>query len=100
MAISILDFRFWIFDYAAIQNPKSKIQNAYGFCSGRRGQASLEMTVALIGAVLLLLGSFKVWLWVNERLVRRQQDYEASRMTANNNAAMDGADRLRLKIFE
>lgn len=45
----------------------------------KRGQASLEMTVALIGALLLLLGSFKVFLWVNERIVSRQQSYEATR---------------------
>ena len=65
-----------------------------------RGQASLEMTVALIGAMLLMLGSFKVWLWVNQRLVQRQQDYEASRVTANNGNSMTNADSIRLNIFK
>jgi hypothetical protein len=48
---------------------------------GRRAQASLEMTVALLGALLLMLGSFKIFLWVTERLVSRQQSYEATRPT-------------------
>lgn len=45
----------------------------------RRGQASLEMTAALIGALLLLFGSFKIFLWVNERVIQRHQRYEATR---------------------
>ncbi len=39
------------------------------------------MTVALMGALLLLLGSLKVFLWVNERLVQRQRSYEATRVS-------------------
>lgn len=46
-----------------------------------RGQASLEMTVALVGALLLLFGAFRVCLWVAERLVRRQTSYEATRLS-------------------
>ncbi|MBI2495482.1 MAG: hypothetical protein HYY59_02090 [Candidatus Omnitrophica bacterium] len=34
------------------------------------------MTVALMGALLLLFGSVKVFLWINERLVARQVAYE------------------------
>lgn len=41
-----------------------------------RGQASLEMTLAMTGALLLLFGSFKVFLWTNERLIMRQTAYE------------------------
>lgn len=47
----------------------------------RSGQASLEMTVALVGAILLLFGSLKVFLWLNERLVTRHQNYEATRVS-------------------
>ena len=46
-----------------------------------RGQASLEMTVALIGMLLLLLGSLKVFVWMNERLVARQRSYENTRVS-------------------
>lgn len=48
----------------------------------RRGQASLEMTVALMGTLLLLFGSVKVFLWMVERLVVRQQSYETTRVAA------------------
>ena len=47
-----------------------------------KGQASLEMTLALVGALLLLFGSLKVFLWLNSRFVARQQAYEASRVAA------------------
>ena len=43
------------------------------------GQASLEMTVALIGALILLFGSLKVFLWINQRIIQRQVSYEATR---------------------
>ena len=72
----------------------------------RGGQASLEMTVALIGSLLLLFGSLKVFLWVNERLVRRQLDYENSRAAAardpgnNPGAWNDQASAVRLNIFQ
>ena len=48
----------------------------------RTGQASLEMTVALIGVMLLVLGSVKVCMWLTTRLVKRQQAYEATRVDA------------------
>ena len=46
----------------------------------RLAQASLEMTAALVGALLLLFGAFKVFLWVNERIVARHQQYETTRV--------------------
>jgi len=51
-----------------------------------QGQASLEMTVALIGALLLLFGSLKVFLWIAERLIERQASYEATRQPAGSSA--------------
>lgn len=53
----------------------------------QRGQASLEMTLALIGALLLLFGSVKVFVWLNSRFVERQQAYEASRVAAGSTQA-------------
>lgn len=47
-----------------------------------RAQASMEMTVAMICAMLLMLGCFKMWMWMNQRLIARQQAYDASRVAA------------------
>ena len=47
-----------------------------------RAQASLEMALALMGALLLLFGSLKVWVWASRRMVQRQQAYEQSRVDA------------------
>ena len=49
-----------------------------------KGQASLEMTVALLGVMLLLIGSLKLFLWINDGLVERQRSYEATRQAAGN----------------
>jgi len=38
------------------------------------------MTVAFVGALLLLFGSVKVFLWMTERLVSRQASYDATRV--------------------
>lgn len=67
-----------------------------------RGQATLEMTVALTGALLLMLGSFKVFLWCAERLIRRQQAYECTRVKAASTQPgfwEDPARRIALRIF-
>ena len=48
----------------------------------RRGQASLEMTAALAGTVLLLLGTLAIFLWMNGHIVRRQENYEDDRPRA------------------
>ena len=42
------------------------------------------MTVAMIGALLLLFGSIRVFLWMSERLITRQQGYERTRAAAAN----------------
>ena len=57
-----------------------------------RAQASLEMAVAITGALLLLFGSLKLFIWLNERLVGRHMTYNATRATAagdNPNAAYE-----------
>ncbi len=60
------------------------------------------MTVALIGALLLLFGSFKVFLWLTERIVSRQTAYENSRVAAGSDASApwnDPTDQQPLRIF-
>lgn len=46
------------------------------------GQATLEMTVALIAALLLLLGAVKFVLWAAERYYTRLDNYERTRAAA------------------
>lgn len=48
----------------------------------RRGQASLEATFALLGAVLLLLAGFRIFLWMSERLISRQREFQRTRVEA------------------
>ncbi len=67
----------------------------------QRAQASLEMTVAIIGSLLLLLGSLKLFIWLNERLVGRHLKYNDTRA----NAASDNPDAAyeptqKLSIFK
>ena len=63
-----------------IQNPKSKIQN-YS-CPPLSGQATLELTVAMIGALLFLVAAVKVVLWSTERFITRTQNYDRTRVQA------------------
>ncbi len=48
------------------------------------GQTSLEMTVALVMVMMLLLASVKIFLWLNQRIVIQQVDYENTRVQAGN----------------
>jgi len=53
--------------------------------SGRKsnnGQVSLEVTVAFICIMLLLFASVRIFVWMNQRMVQRQKDYENSRVAA------------------
>ena len=89
----------------AIGNQQSDRVLPTAYCrlpSGTRGQASLEMTLAMIGALLLLFGSLKVYLWINERLVSRQLAYEATRVAAGSTQPGvfdNSASQLRLDLF-
>jgi len=47
-----------------------------------RGQSTLELTAALVVIVILLIGSVKIFLWLNDSMVRRQVNYEATRVAA------------------
>ena len=61
------------------------------------------MTVAMFAALLLLFGSFKVFLWVTERLVRRQQYYDCTRAAAGTDGTVgiwnDPARTIKLDVF-
>ena len=68
--------------------------------ASRRAQASIETAMAFIGVLILLLGSLKIFLWLNERLIVRQQNYEATRVKAGSvtlNSGSDVWDEVRWK---
>jgi hypothetical protein len=46
------------------------------------GQATLELTVALILVMLLLVASVRIFVWLNEGMVARQASYEDTRVKA------------------
>ena len=50
----------------------------------KKAQASIEVTLAFICFMILLFGSVKIFIWLNERMVLRQEDFEASRVEAGN----------------
>ena len=72
----------------------------------RGGQASLEMAVALVGMMLLLFGSLQVFVWINGRVIQRQMDYEATRVTAGSTTPSQASEiwtdaqrQTRLDLF-
>ncbi len=50
--------------------------------TNKRGQSTLETLVTFIVLVLLFGGIFNIWIWANNQIVRRQVDYNASRVQA------------------
>lgn len=44
----------------------------------------MELTAALVIIAILLIGSAKIFLWLNDSIVRRQVNYEATRVAAGN----------------
>ncbi|MCM8800167.1 MAG: hypothetical protein NC900_05530 [Candidatus Omnitrophica bacterium] len=44
-----------------------------------RGQVTLELTVALIVTILFLIGITKIFVWLNQTMVERQQAYQDTR---------------------
>lgn len=71
----------------------------------RNGQASLEMTVAMLCLMTLLFGSVKVFLWLVDRVATRQVDYSKTRVEAGScefpcgGIWNDKASKMKLKIF-
>lgn len=62
-----------------------KIKQKLCIQNGIKAQVSLEIALSLICVFILLFGSLNVFLWVNKKIVHRQQDYEASRQPAGDN---------------
>lgn len=52
-----------------------------------KGQSMLEVCIILIILVLFLAGVMKIWLWSNNQIVKRQSEYNLTRVEAG--TAMD-----------
>jgi hypothetical protein len=46
------------------------------------GQATIEVTLAFICIFILLFAAIKIFIWITETMVQRQEDFEASRVDA------------------
>ena len=57
-----------------------------------RGQATLEVAVAMAGALIFLVAAVKIVLWSTERFVARTQNYDRTRASAAGVQASASAD--------
>lgn len=44
----------------------------------KKAQVALELATAMVGIILLLYGAVAIFMWANNRLIVRQEDYEGS----------------------
>lgn len=74
-----------------------------GIRLGERAQASLELALVLVCILLLLFGSFNVFIWVNQHLFLRQTAYEEQRVGAVSSGAgevqVDESNFKKLRIL-
>ncbi len=72
---------------------------------GKDAQVSLELAAAFTIILLLFFGIIQVFVWVNQSLVNRQEDYLSQRVASGNGSAeaqVDESDKTRypnLNIF-
>lgn len=52
------------------------------FIKSKRGQVTIEMTVAWIVLLVFLMGATSLFIWFNTSLVKRQKAYERTRLAA------------------
>jgi hypothetical protein len=64
----------------AVMRPQTTVQQR------RRGQASLELMLALIVSMLFIVASTKTWLFFVQVIVEQQQCYNRSRKAAGQNS--------------
>jgi len=67
----------------------------------KKSQVSLELTASLIVLFILIGGIVKIFLWVNKRMVLRQELYEQGRVDAGSAGAEPVDESLfpKLNIF-
>jgi len=64
-----------------------------------KAQGALEMVVAVIPIFVFLFCMLNVFLWLNERMVRRQKKYEQSR-TSPSAVFIDESADPKLNVFK
>jgi hypothetical protein len=47
-----------------------------------KAQAVLELSVSIFCMLLLLFGALQIFFWMNDRMVKRQQEYNSTRVLA------------------
>ncbi|MFC1675076.1 hypothetical protein ACFL1K_04255 [Candidatus Omnitrophota bacterium] len=67
-------------------------------CNYRKAQVSLELTITIFIMLLLLVATARVFVWLSQRMVLRNQDYEATRVAAG--SAVPTITRTCLKCFD
>ena len=50
------------------------------------GQATLETAITFVIIILLLGGIINIWLWANNQIVRRQLEYNKTRVAAGSSS--------------
>ena len=67
-----------------------------------KGQASIEMALAFVGTLLLLFGTLRVFMWMNSRILTREQDYDNTRVDAGSSLTYVDWNESRqpLRIFK
>lgn len=65
---------------------------------GKRGQVSLEMSLCLIAVIILFIASARLFVWLNNRFILRQESYENSR-SSQPGELVDDSQFPRLDIF-
>lgn len=66
----------------------------------KRGQTSIEMSIAVMCFIVLIFGILQVFSWVNSSLVTRQVDYERETVTVSQSYSYQAASEPgRLNIF-
>ena len=66
-------------------NGRSRTLNSRWRCQPPRGQASLELMLAMVTGLFLVVASMKVWLFFVQVIVEEQRCYQRSRRFAGDN---------------
>ncbi len=66
----------------------------------KKGQSSLEMAIAFVAVFILLLGSARIFVWLNQRMVTRQEAYEQTRIAAASNQPGRAVDESALPALD
>jgi hypothetical protein len=69
----------------------------------RGGQTAIELTIAVIASFVLIVASFRVWVWLMTTIVEREEAYQQTRRRAGRHlepGKLDYYTPQRLRIFD